>query len=48
MKKVIDNGGRRFNAIRRKFDYAAHIPERRTKGDRRSGVDRRKDRYKFK
>jgi hypothetical protein len=36
-----DNGGRRAGIDRRRFDYAAHIPERRGDKDRRSGFDRR-------
>ena len=36
-----DNGGRRSGVDRRQFTYTAHIPERRKKVDRRSGVDRR-------
>jgi hypothetical protein len=36
-----DNGGRRSGVDRRQFDYAVHIPERRSGKDRRSGADRR-------
>ena len=38
---LIDNGGRRFGSDRRKFSYTAHIPNKRTIEDRRSGIDRR-------
>ena len=36
-----DNGGRRSGIERRRFQYAYHIPERRSGQDRRSGFDRR-------
>jgi hypothetical protein len=36
-----DNGGRRWGVERRRFDYTACIPERRSGRDRRSGQDRR-------
>jgi len=36
-----DNLGRRLNIERRQFSYDAHIPERRSGNDRRSGLDRR-------
>jgi len=36
-----DNMGRRLGADRRQFSYDAHIPERRSGKDRRSGFDRR-------
>lgn len=36
-----DNGGRRSGIDRRRFQYTAHIPERRSGDDRRSGIDRR-------
>jgi len=38
-----DNGGRRSGIERRRFQYAFHIPERRSGLDRRSGIDRRTD-----
>ena len=42
MKHVLpDNGGRRSGLDRREFSYTAHIPERRSGKERRSGVDRR-------
>ena len=42
MKHVLpDNGGRRSGIDRREFSYNAHIPERRSGKERRSGVDRR-------
>jgi len=36
-----DNGGRRSSINRRQFNYAAHIPERRSFPDRRSRQNRR-------
>lgn len=36
-----DNGGRRSGIERRQFSYDAHIPERRSVKNRRSGLDRR-------
>ena len=36
-----DNGGRRTGIDRRKFFYAAYLPERRSGEDRRNGLDRR-------
>jgi hypothetical protein len=36
-----DNGGRRSGIERRRFQYTANIPERRSGYDRRSGIDRR-------
>ena len=42
MKNVLpDNGGRRLGNDRREFFYTAHIPERRSGKERRSGFDRR-------
>lgn len=42
MKNVLpDNGGRRSGVDRRQFSYTAHIPERISGKERRSGVDRR-------
>ncbi|MFW9906044.1 MAG: hypothetical protein ACFFFH_17105 [Candidatus Thorarchaeota archaeon] len=38
---LLDNGGRRSGMDRRQFSYTAHIPERRSGEDRRSGFDRR-------
>ena len=38
---LFDNGGRRSKTDRRRFSYAAHIPERRSNIDRRKGSDRR-------
>ena len=38
-----DNGGRRLNPSRRKFSYDAHIPERRSGKEQRSGQDRRNE-----
>lgn len=37
-----DNGGRRLGIERRVYSYSAHIPERRSDKDRRTGIDRRK------
>ena len=37
----IDNGGRRFDDDRRLYSYNGYLPERRSLGDRRSGMDRR-------
>lgn len=34
-KEISENKGRRCGVQRRSFTYAQHIPERRTKGDRR-------------
>lgn len=39
--KLIDNGGTRLGVDRRKFEYTAYIPERRSGRDRRKGFDRR-------
>jgi hypothetical protein len=36
-----DNGGRRSGIDRRQLTYTAHIPERRSGKERRSGLDRR-------
>ncbi len=44
-KAVSDNGGRRSNMERRTIIFHAYVPERRCKHDRRSGMDRRKNRY---
>ena len=42
MKNVLpDNCGRRSGFDRREFSYTAHIPERRSGKERRSGFDRR-------
>jgi len=42
MRNILhDNGGRRSGIERREFSYNAHIPERRSGKDRRSGLDRR-------
>ncbi len=38
---IKDNGGRRLGTDRRQFSYDAHIPERRSLKNRRSGLDRR-------
>ena len=38
---LIDNGGRRTGIKRREFSYTNHVPNRRTEGDRRNGVDHR-------
>jgi hypothetical protein len=38
---MIDNGGTRLGNDRRKFQYTAHLPERRSGRDRRKGFDRR-------
>ena len=44
MKHVLpDNGGRRSGIDRRQLSYTAHIPERRSGKERRSGLDRRLD-----
>ena len=39
--KMSDNGGTRSGTDRRKFQYTAYIPERRSSTDRRKGFDRR-------
>jgi uncharacterized protein YjbI with pentapeptide repeats len=39
--RIIDNGGRRLNAERRRLSFAFHWPEKRNGKDRRSGKDRR-------
>jgi len=39
--KMTDNGGTRFGIDRRKFEYTAYIPEKRSGWDRRKGFDRR-------
>ena len=42
MKQALpDNGGRRTGIDRRQFSFTAHIPERRSGKERRSGLDRR-------
>jgi len=38
---LIDNGGRRTGIKRREYLYTNHVPNRRTEGDRRGGVDHR-------
>ena len=38
---MADNGGTRSGTDRRKFQYTAYIPERRSGRDRRRGFDRR-------
>ena len=38
---MADNGGTRSGTDRRKFQYTAYIPERRSGKDRRRGFDRR-------
>ncbi len=44
---LVDNGGRRSGGDRRNYSYSIHLPERRARQDRRSGIDRRKfPRYK--
>jgi len=40
-QKLRDNGGRRSGIDRRIFSYTDHIPERRSKLERRCGEDRR-------
>ncbi len=44
---IIDNGGRRSGSERRKFLYIVHIPEQRCGKERRSGFDRRRERYSY-
>jgi hypothetical protein len=39
--KLADNGGTRAGIDRRKFNYTAYIPEKRSGMDRRKGFDRR-------
>ena len=39
--KMADNGGTRLGIDRRKFQYTAYIPEKRSGRDRRKGFDRR-------
>jgi hypothetical protein len=41
MKQIKQNISRRVSPDRRKFSYAAYLPERRSGEERRSGVDRR-------
>jgi hypothetical protein len=36
-----DNGGRRIGIKRRELSYTIHVPNGRSKKDRRNGVDRR-------
>ena len=44
MKHILpDNGARRSGIERRQLSYTAHIPERRSGKERRSGLDRRLD-----
>ncbi len=43
---IKDNGGRRLGKDRRQVTSSTHYPERRSSQDRRSGADRRGDRYK--
>ena len=38
---LLDNSGRRMGIERRQFSYTAHIPERRSGKERRTGLDRR-------
>ena len=38
---ISDNGGIRTGIERRIFSYNLHVPERRSKKDRRGGLDRR-------
>ena len=38
-----DNGGRRSDIDRRQFSYAGHVPERREGEERRTGLDRRRN-----
>lgn len=38
---MADNGGTRSGTDRRKFQYTAYIPEKRSGRDRRKGFDRR-------
>lgn len=38
---MTDNGGTRIGIDRRKFEYTAYIPEKRSGIDRRKGFDRR-------
>ncbi len=38
---ISNNKGRRLGFERRHFNYAGHIPERRSDKDRRCGFDRR-------
>jgi hypothetical protein len=44
-EKLWDNGGRRSGSDRRKFLYIGHFPEQRCGKERRSGFDRRRERY---
>jgi hypothetical protein len=39
--KMVDNGGTRIGLDRRKFEYTAYIPEKRSGMDRRNEFDRR-------
>jgi hypothetical protein len=39
--KMTDNGGTRIGIDRRKLEYTAYIPEKRSGMDRRKGFDRR-------
>ena len=38
-----DNGNRRLEVDRRLFDYALHIPERRSGKERRCGLERKQE-----
>ena len=42
--ELIDNGGRRIDVKRREFLYTNHLPNGRSEKNRRSGLERRKDR----
>ena len=39
--KIADRGGSRLGTDRRKFQYTAYIPEKRSGRERRKGFDRR-------
>ena len=41
--EINDNGGSRSGSDRRRFIVVNHNPERRTRQERRNGMDRRKD-----
>ena len=46
-KIYLDNDGRRSGTDRRRFSYSVHIPERRTRIDRRKNSERRGDQRKY-
>ena len=45
--RISPTGGRRSGIERREFSFTAHVPERRSGGDRRRSDDRRQQSRKF-